>query len=80
MKSIPIIQINVNGLRSRRGELEAFLQKYPESICLINDSRLHPGIPTPLIQGKTLYRKDAALNGSRSGGVIIAIPEKWTGH
>jgi hypothetical protein len=79
-KTVNIVQINVNGFRSRRGEVEALVLRHPDCIVLINDSRLQPGIPTPPLEGKTLYRKDANINGTRSGGVIIAVPEKWSCH
>jgi hypothetical protein len=77
-KTVTIIQININSLRSRVGELNAFLKCHENAICVINDTRLHSQISDPPMGDRNLFRCDSLSNDSRAGGVAISIPSGWS--
>ena len=78
--NLGIVTLNVNGLRSKRAELQHFManlkETYDDLIIMINDTRLNNNV-TFNIPGFSLIRADKCTNDSSAGGVAIAIPSSW---
>ena len=81
MNQVKVINVNVNGLRSREAELDRFiLDQGKNCIFAISDTRLSQNSSIRNIEGYTLLRSDKKLTGvmATAGGVGLLIPEKWS--
>ena len=81
-KRLQVINVNVNGLRCKIGQVRKFLQNQQhESILILNDTRLRNNLKTSDFPGYTIMRKDKQLVGTTAtaGGVAILFPNKWSG-
>ena len=77
---VKIISANVNGYRTREPELKLFVSEYKHnSILALSDTRLKENIDVTL-DGYNILRSDKNITATMAtaGGVMLAIPEKWT--
>ena len=75
-----IISVNVNGYRTREPEIKHLVEKQKHnSILALSDTRLRSDIEVKL-EGYRILRSDKTTRTimATAGGVMIAIPEKWT--
>ena len=78
---LQIISINVNGLRSKIGQIRQFLLNQPyESVLVLNDTRLRGTLKSSDFPGYTVVKKDKPLIGTTAtaGGVAIIFPKSWS--
>ena len=75
-----IISVNVNGYRTREPEIKHLVEKQKHNgILALSDTRLRNDIDVKL-EGYRILRCDKLTRTimATAGGVMIAIPEKWT--
>ena len=70
-ENIRIMQWNANGINPKVDELRAVLKELEIDICLIQESKLRPGSPTPYFQGYGTYRSDRTT--TKAGGGLISL-------
>ena len=74
LKSIAIIQVQVNGLRSRLNKVNLLIEKYECQnklpVLLLNDIRLNSNIDL-IFKNHVMIRRDHPSNRSTEGGVAI---------
>ena len=76
-----IITINVNGLRSKIGQVRKFLlNQQRETVLIINDTRLRGNLKSSDFPGYTIIKKDKPLIGTTAtaGGVAFIFPKSWS--
>lgn len=76
-----IVTVNINGLRSKIGQVRQFLLNQPhETVLLINDTRLRGTLKSSDFPGHTIVKKDKPLIGTTAtaGGVAIIFPASWS--
>ena len=76
-----IITINVNGLRSKIGQVRKFLlNQQRETVLIINDTRLRGNLKSSDFPGYTVVKKDKPLVGTTAtaGGVAFLFPKSWS--
>jgi hypothetical protein len=78
--TITVIQLNVNGLRPRKEELEFYLSHIENAIVLLNDTRLNDKTTDVTIPGFNMYCQNKSTNDSYAGGVAILVPTTWMVH
>ena len=67
--SVKVIQINVNGFASRRGQLKSFIEKEGDCILVLNDTRLKEKTRYSDIPQFSMIRQDRkCLDGIPSAG------------
>ena len=75
-KHIKIIQININGLKSKITELQQLIQQEQADIITIQESKLSDKTTTPKITNYTAIRTDRQNN--KGGGLITYIHSSLT--
>ena len=78
---IQVVCVNVNGLRSKIGQIRRFLtNQKQETVLVINDTRLRGNLKKSDLPGYQILRKDKPLVGAiaTAGGVAFAIPSRWS--
>ena len=78
---IKIININVNGFRSKEAQLRRFISEQGNNcIFAFNDTRLKQDIQIIQIPGYSMIREDKTYNGTTAtaGGVALLIPQGWS--
>ena len=70
--SLRILQWNADGIRTKANELQLRLKESDCDVCVIQESKLRQGIPTPKIEGYTSVRTDRPrMDGG--GGLLTYI-------
>jgi len=75
MTNVHIMQLNINGLRSKRTELEQYLREQSPDIVCLNETKLNGKTP-PRLSGyrcASFRDRDGALGGVQGGGVAIYV-------
>ena len=74
---IQVICVNINGLRSKIGQVRRFLaDQQQETILIMNDTRLRGKLKKSDLPGYHVLKRDKPLVGTTAtaGGVAILIP------
>ena len=77
---IKVITVNVNGYRSREGELRRYISEQGDNcVFALCDTRLNKYTPVKDILAYTMIRVDKESNSrmATAGGVALVIPKKW---
>ena len=78
-----IININVNGYRSKESEIRRFIEgQGANCIFALNDTRLREDTKIARIRGYSMIREDKNYNGTvaTAGGVAFFVPHNWPSH
>ena len=78
--SLKVIQWNVDGLSTSLVDLKSLVEREPDiDILLIQETKLRPPVPDPLLDGYVAIRRDRPIvpggGGSRGGGLLTYVKE-----
>ena len=78
-RNIKILQLNINGIKSKLLELKQLLEEENIDIAVIQETKLHPSSKNPTIPNYSFYRQDRPMSSSsiktkiNGGGLIMYI-------
>ena len=80
-EKVKIISANVNGYRSREGEIHRYIENIGKNcIMALSDTRLRKNVGVKCITDYCMIRSDKTMTSAMAtaGGVALIIPKKWS--
>ena len=77
-KQITLIQININGINTKKSELADYLQKHQPDVVTIQETKLTPKAKTPTFSNYTTIRTDRTFGKPGGGGLITLVKSNIT--
>ena len=70
--SLRLLQWNADGIRPKASELNLRLKRGEYDVCVVQETKLRPGVPTPKMEGYTSIRTDRPRHDG-GGGLLTYI-------